>query len=456
MSSFLAIPPEVMDVVCDVMDRDDLPALRLTCKGLCVIFSEPFARAYLEDISLIFSEYSLAALLKLTAHPVLGRQLRRLTFGTHYLQYKSDMPGEFQTRAEALEKFVKSGAHVDMLSRALKNLKDRELDVTLGLHDDLAEVTKPGSGQYNKVPFKKAYGFQDSYSGLTDYTFLQANPGRTLQAINLAAERAGYAMPRMEMSLCDGVSFPIWATERNAYGFNNAIDEFLFQPNRPGAGISTDLRFDRTLDIISHQPSLNTAWNIFFSTYGPRLVFSTTSEHAQEYIEPLRRARFQSDFAMDCGSSLESCFALIGLREFSLHKCFVDLGALMEFLGEQRRTLRWLVLRNLYVEFDDEDEDPEGHRGPLALLQQLRGMRLEFLMMQELISIRDETRVIGPRLGMFQGDRIQNALQTYIQREQLILNFIENDQPIPDALIDPQIPEVVRERLSYYDDPTAI
>ncbi|THZ82185.1 hypothetical protein D6C83_09511, partial [Aureobasidium pullulans] len=146
MPSFLAIPPEVMDVVCDVMDRDDLPALRLTCKGLCVIFSEPFARAYLEDISLIFSEYSLAALLKLTAHPVLGRQLRRLTFGTHYLQYKPDMPGEFQTRAEALEKFVKSGAHVDMLSRALKNLKDRELDVTLGLHDDLAEVTKPGSG----------------------------------------------------------------------------------------------------------------------------------------------------------------------------------------------------------------------------------------------------------------------------------------------------------------------
>ncbi|CAD0017927.1 unnamed protein product [Aureobasidium pullulans] len=420
MSSFLAIPPEVMDVVCDVVDRDDLPALRLTCKGLCVIFSEPFARAYLEDISLIFSEYSLAALLKLTAHPVLGRQLRRLTFGTHYLQYKSDMPGEFQTRAEALEKFVKSGAHVDMLSRALQNLKARELDVTLGLHDDLAEVTKPGSGQYIKVPFKKAYGFQDSYSGLTDYTFLQANPGRTLQAINLAAERAGYAMPRMEMSLCD------------------------------------DLRFDRTLDIIGHQPSLNTAWNIFFSTYGPRLVFSTTSEHAQEYIEPLRRARFQSDFAMDCGSSLESCFALIGLREFSLHKCFVDLGALMEFLGEQRRTLRWLVLRNLYVEFDDEDEDPEGHRGPLALLQQLRGMRLEFLMMQELISIRDETRVIGPRLGMFQGDRIQHALQTYIQREQLILNFIENDQPIPDALIDPQIPEVVRERLSYYDDPTAI
>lgn len=58
MSSFLAIPPEVMDVVCDVVDRDDLPALRLTCKGLCVIFSEPFARAYLEDISLIFSEYS--------------------------------------------------------------------------------------------------------------------------------------------------------------------------------------------------------------------------------------------------------------------------------------------------------------------------------------------------------------------------------------------------------------
>ncbi|THX02604.1 hypothetical protein D6D13_08211 [Aureobasidium pullulans] len=421
MSSFLAIPPEVMDVVCDVVDRDDLPALRLTCKGLCVIFSEPFARAYLEDISLIFSEYSLAALLKLTAHPVLGRQLRRLTFGTHYLQYKYDMPGEFQTRAEALEKFVKSGAHVDMLSRALKNLKDRELDVTLGLHDDLAEVTKPGSGQYKKVPFKKAYGFQDSYSGLTDYTFLQANPG-----------------------------------QRNAYGFNDAIDEFLFQPKRPGAGISTDLRFDRTLDIIGHQPSLNTAWNIFFSTYGPRLVFSTTSEHAQEYIEPLRRARFQSDFAMDCGSSLESCFALIGLREFSLHKCFVDLGALMEFLGEQRRTLRWLVLRNLYVEFDDEDEDPEGHRGPLALLQQLRGMRLEFLMMQELISIRDETRVIGPRLGMFQGDRIQNALQTYIQREQLILNFIENDQPIPDALIDPQIPEIVRERLSYYDDPTAI
>ncbi|KAI5195676.1 hypothetical protein E4T39_08132 [Aureobasidium subglaciale] len=460
MARILAIPPEVMSVIRGFVHDDDLRALRTTCRDLCTIFNRRFAKAYLSNLSLVFCEYSLKGLLHLIDHPVLGQHIKSISFGTHYLSYHDKLPKKLQAHAKSLARFFDRNKHVVMLSEALRILNTHSINARLGIHDDLAKVKRKDTMDYMDVLLQKSYGFDACFSELPDYSFLRPDAGRTFRSICQAANHAEYSIPRMEMNLCDSVSFPLWRIEQNsADRLDGAIDDFLSiaAPSQGFSLIPERLIIPgKSLTFVSHTPSAATASSVLLSTHGPRFVFSTLGADESEHIGSQRKARFDNGFLQDCGSVLETCFYTTGLREVSLSKCCVDMEFLLHFLRGQQPTLSWLVLRELDVDFPDEDDDPEGQQSPLALLLQIRNMQqLEFLLMQELKGKKDASRVIGPRLGMFQGERIQSALRTYIQRENLINNFIQNDQPIPDGLIDPEIPEAVRGKLTYYDDPEA-
>ncbi|KAI5195073.1 hypothetical protein AUEXF2481DRAFT_2593 [Aureobasidium subglaciale EXF-2481] len=460
MARLLAIPPEVMDVIREFVDDNDLKALRTTCRDLCTIFNKRFAEAYLSNLSLVLCEYSLRSILDLVDHPVLGQHIESITFGTHYLPYHDKLSEKLQARAKAQAQFIDRNEHVAMLSEALRRLNSHSISVRLGIHDDLAKLERKDTMESMDVLLQKGYGFDICFGDLRDFSFLRPDAGRTFRSICQAAHQAEYSISRMQMNLCDQVSFPLWGIEQDStHRLDGAIDDFL-SIAAPSQGFSLMperlIIPGKSLTFVSHIPSAGTASSVLLNTHGPRFVFSTLGADASEDIDSQRKARFDNDFLHDCGSILDACFYTTGLREVSLSKCCVDMEFLLHFLRDQQGSLRWLVLRELDVDFPEEDDDPEGQQSPLALLVQIRNMsHLEFLMMQELKSKRDTSRGIGPRLGMFQGKRIQPALRTYIQREDLINNFVQNDQPIPDGLIDPEIPEAVRARLTYYDDPDA-
>ena len=53
-------------------DDSSLPNLRLTCKELNEITSEPFGERCLAERRFMFTKYSMQGLLELTAHPIFG------------------------------------------------------------------------------------------------------------------------------------------------------------------------------------------------------------------------------------------------------------------------------------------------------------------------------------------------------------------------------------------------
>lgn len=387
----------------------------------------------------------------MTAHPVLGRYLERISFGTHYLDPQSELPEAQLAIAKGLDEFFESEEHIHMLTRALRKIESHRVHPTLGIHDDVAEIKRAHDLVEEKVLLQTAYGFRVTYGNLENLEWFRANQGKTFKAIDLATWEARHFLSRVEMSLCDGSSLP--TVDKSDLDFDRAITDFMHQTVLEPVGVGEVLYLNKLLVIVGHQPKQLTASNMFFNTHNPRLGFSTLYANKDSQKDLQLKVSFDEDSLSNYGYMFSNTFRELILRELTLSNCYVDLDFLRGFLSDQRSSLRWLVLRELEVYFVDEDEDVQDQRGPLAFLQDLNLMQLDFLMLQELISTRDSTRVIGPRVGMFQGLKIHPALQTFTQREELILNFIRNDQPIPDALIDPQIPEDIRERLAVFDDP---
>jgi hypothetical protein len=67
------MPPEILLNVIDLAGRESLPALRLTNKYLCAVSNTPFATLHFSERRHVQSEYSMDALVEITAHPFFGK-----------------------------------------------------------------------------------------------------------------------------------------------------------------------------------------------------------------------------------------------------------------------------------------------------------------------------------------------------------------------------------------------
>ena len=82
----MRLPPEILAEIVSVCDDDSLPHLRLTCKSLCVVATHPFGETHLAERRFLITEPSLNGLVEMTAHPVFGRCVQKISFGTYRLE----------------------------------------------------------------------------------------------------------------------------------------------------------------------------------------------------------------------------------------------------------------------------------------------------------------------------------------------------------------------------------
>ncbi|CAD0101322.1 unnamed protein product [Aureobasidium mustum] len=154
------LPHEIWDMIAKVTHPDDLAILRLVSKSMNVAATRPFGLSCLAHRRFIISPYSLQGLVQLTAHPVLGTCLDTISLGTWRVNKdfedsqtvvdETDIEGAAHEAALVQCPFERDEQHVRVLTQALNNIKHHNIEVGLGIHDDV--VHDQVSGENSSRP----------------------------------------------------------------------------------------------------------------------------------------------------------------------------------------------------------------------------------------------------------------------------------------------------------------
>ncbi|CAD0100017.1 unnamed protein product [Aureobasidium mustum] len=77
--SLTGMPTEILSIIVNLTDAETLIALRLTNKRLCAIASGPLALEKFSERKHVASQYSMNALIEITAHPFFGKFVKTVT-----------------------------------------------------------------------------------------------------------------------------------------------------------------------------------------------------------------------------------------------------------------------------------------------------------------------------------------------------------------------------------------
>ncbi|KAI4230668.1 MAG: hypothetical protein LQ349_006110 [Xanthoria aureola] len=105
------LPPEVLDIICNELSDEDIPALRLQCRYLCKIASAHFLRCAFVR----FKKTSIDSLVQLSSHPLLSQNVRTIIYEPNFLQRQSR-----QTWMKDWRKAVPSDKGISYTSRELR------------------------------------------------------------------------------------------------------------------------------------------------------------------------------------------------------------------------------------------------------------------------------------------------------------------------------------------------
>ncbi|KAH0368891.1 hypothetical protein KCU65_g3663, partial [Aureobasidium melanogenum] len=193
----LTLPNEVLTMIASECDPADLKNMRLASKLTHQVSTQPFARKKFSRRRFIFTYQSMKALIDITAHPVFGRYLTCLTFGTYRLLedlgYNAtdhdELVVEFDMARAMQAAFLKGNHHVKMLTLALKNLKNcHNTEVILGIYDDfLGDDLR-----------RQGYAFRASYK---DFIAHEPDVSGTLNAVLGAWRSSGYPLKALKLCL---------------------------------------------------------------------------------------------------------------------------------------------------------------------------------------------------------------------------------------------------------------
>ncbi|THX05103.1 hypothetical protein D6D13_07346 [Aureobasidium pullulans] len=219
---------------------NDLPNLRLTCREIHAIVTPEFGRVCVSRCKFILSEYSLRGLIALTLHPVLAPYLKTVSLGTHFLpsdfddksevvnyyhkenggfmehiKNLSDMMQEMHSRRASQVEFLDKGRDVELLARALTNLRTRSLSVTLGLYDDVLYRPHLDNAHIRGYGYEEFHGpllsDEDNWmwAHFSIYRDWEVDPTIPLRTILEASKVSNYALRSFDFDLGYDHSFPL-------------------------------------------------------------------------------------------------------------------------------------------------------------------------------------------------------------------------------------------------------
>jgi hypothetical protein len=148
--SLPSMPPEILSAIVDLVDPENLPALRLTSKHLCAIANTPFATLHFSERRHVQSAYSMDALIEITAHPFFGRFVKSVIISGSRPQLCGNpivngTPGAIRTCANCHLHKRPDPNHVvltferlrDKLNEAFSNIRRYSTPVFVGVCDSI-------------------------------------------------------------------------------------------------------------------------------------------------------------------------------------------------------------------------------------------------------------------------------------------------------------------------------
>lgn len=159
------LPNEISKMVADYLDKDDLPAFRLSSKTHCANASEAFVKEYFIEIPVFMSLRSLDMLIQICKHSLFGSHVRCITFASQVLadrgleSARNKLHGATEdTEADILHTVMKyadsqneqsaldyTKRGLQLLSVALKHLRSHGNSISLGMRDVVGSPGHPGS-----------------------------------------------------------------------------------------------------------------------------------------------------------------------------------------------------------------------------------------------------------------------------------------------------------------------
>ncbi|TIA02629.1 hypothetical protein D6C82_02586 [Aureobasidium pullulans] len=312
------LPVEVREKIASHSQLPDLANMRLTCKSLCIASTSEFARTFPSERRFVLTVESLEGLMKMTAHPIIGPRLTKISFSIHRIADNDpqDTRGAFEQ-------------HKAMLTQALINLqKCKNVEATLGIFDETK--TNGPDGPQN---LRLGHGYSKSYG--TSAPRIQDSK-RSLSLIFEAAAASNYPFHALEIDFISMKSFAdravllfityglevpaelsptIFRPERNiclkhTVVSNNPIESTLrFDPScglmhvtgsilMQARGLLVALMFTPFRTLVLREMFFNTMAFSYITQFGP--AFETLEvmhveierEFAGEFLHECRRATF--------------------------------------------------------------------------------------------------------------------------------------------------------------------
>jgi hypothetical protein len=413
MSSLLSLPPEIVNTILEEVSGSDVMSIRRACRLTNALSSHQFGLKCLADLSFIWSSYSLQGLLDISRHP-LGRYVKRLTFATHfiYAERLTEDPVE-QREARLQNSFVQWDQRIELVVRALENLRELSVRPILGVYDLLVPwiaLDASDSDSSDRRP-RRGYGHEEFYGA--------DKPEVSYPSFTHAVE---YVLKAAQQANLPIRAFHIHWDAHTPHEHNELsvlVERHLF--SEPGT-LNPDFEFLTTLEHIqrfevdipnsTNRISIDTKrqklelYTLKTKTVGVSHLPSILLEWESLDLTPLRLPMV-----------MDHCF-----REIHLTFLHTSVGFLISFLKTQAETLRVLHLESIIMPLYDEALNPmdDIQDAALSFLSMLKDdLSLEYLRMTRLSAEEDRSRLVGGHDDTWVGKQeIQDGLQIYIQREE--------------------------------------
>jgi hypothetical protein len=363
MAPASAFPLEVWGMIATAADPNDLANLRLASKDLCAAATRPFGLSRLAHRRFIVSPCSLQGLVQLTAHPVLAPCMKSISLGTYRINDEperrpvepDDTENNDATHLVAVTQgnFERHGHCLDVLKRALNNLKHRQIRIGLGIHDDLVDDHRLREEDAMLQPPKwtlaitcvvrRAYGFGEFYGRLDLSRVGRREVERTLLTLYNATKQSTYDLNALSLDL-----------EKGFHDYNGGVWDTVLYPVVKALvvskGSATPLK-DLTITLCADPTGNN---RLLFD-----LVFKIRGDRSMEIVG--RSILDNPDIAPDMHpipyalytiALRENYFEKIVLTEFTMDPEIAGI-----FIRRHSKTLRHLELRNLFLRGHDHNQD---------------------------------------------------------------------------------------------------
>lgn len=361
------LPHEIWDMIAKATQLDDLANLRLVSKPMNVAATRPLGLSCLAHRRFIISPYSLQSLVQLTAHPVLGTCLETISLGTWRVNKDFEdsqtvvdgtgIGGAAHEAALVQCPFERDEQHVKVLTQALNNIKHHNIEVGLGMHDDVVHdqvsgdngtrPTGPDSIPHGKPFLRRAYGFEELY-GQLDLSHVGTSEKQATLTTLWHAMYESRCYP--EALTFDFDMHPVNDTLSAWNSHLGAAIEAMIIPEDP-----TTPLFDLTVKLCADPTCTADNWSVHDS------IMIIRTDQTLELI----RHSFQSPvgpqpppdvYARPYGSFTpvlhEKWFT-----EIVLANCKADMSLPYIWLRERSGTLRRLEIMNLHLVGDEGDQE---------------------------------------------------------------------------------------------------